>query len=133
MLSYLNHLLTIGGAVDIMAAQKQMKDQQQHYDDLTDVHCGDTDSDLVFTENPDCLKIDLGVVRGKHLTKQGKPVKSEVERKDGDRMETITCNQLRVHQEESSVTKQTGNTGFGVIGGRELGVLKRNRHSLSLL
>ncbi|XP_070531864.1 tripartite motif-containing protein 2-like [Ptychodera flava] len=113
MLSYLNHLLTFGGAVDIMTAQKQMKDQQQHYDDLTNVPCGDTDSDLVFTENPDCLQIDLGVVRGNHLTKQGKAIISEVERKGGGRMETVTRK-----REERSVTK-TGNTGVQVIGGRE--------------
>ncbi|XP_070531829.1 E3 ubiquitin-protein ligase TRIM71-like [Ptychodera flava] len=127
MLSYLNHLLTFGGAVDIMTAQKQMKDQQQHYDDLTNVPCGDPDSDLVFTENPDCLQIDLGVVRGNHLTKQGKAIKSEEERKDEDRMETITHNQLQVHREEGSVTKQTGNTGLEVIGGHELGVVEKKQ------
>ncbi|XP_070545559.1 tripartite motif-containing protein 2-like [Ptychodera flava] len=127
ILSYLNHLLTFGGAVDIMMAQKQMKDQQQHYDDLTDVPCGDTDSDLVFTENPECLKIDLGVVKGYHLTKRGKPIKSDVERKDGDRAETITPNQLQVQREQRSVIKQTGNTGLEVIGGRELGVVGKKQ------
>ncbi|XP_070531828.1 tripartite motif-containing protein 2-like isoform X2 [Ptychodera flava] len=127
MLSYLNHLLTFGGAVDIMTAQKQMKDQQQHYDDLTNVLCGDNDSDLVFTENPDCLQIDLGVVRGNHLTTQGKPITSEVERKDGDKMDTITRNQLQVHREERSVTKQTGNTGLELIGRRELGVVEKKQ------
>ncbi|XP_070567595.1 tripartite motif-containing protein 3-like isoform X2 [Ptychodera flava] len=71
MLSYLNHLLTFGGAVDIMSVQKQMKDQQQHYDDLTNVPCTDIDSDLVFRENSECLRIDLGVVKGKNLTKPG--------------------------------------------------------------
>ncbi|XP_070548285.1 tripartite motif-containing protein 2-like [Ptychodera flava] len=127
MLSYLNHLLTFGGAVDIMIAQKQMKDQQQHHDNLTNVSYGDTDSDLVFTENPDCLKIDIGVVRGKHQTKQGKPVKSEVERKDGERMEAITRNQLQVQREERNVTKQTGNTGLEVIGGRDRGVVGKKQ------
>ncbi|XP_070531555.1 tripartite motif-containing protein 2-like [Ptychodera flava] len=116
MLSYLNHLLTFGGAVDIMTAQKRMKDQQPHYDDLTNVPCGDTDSDLVFTENPYCLGIDLGVVRGNRLTKQGKAIKSEVERRGGNRMETVTRK-----REEGSVTK-TGNTGgreHGVVGKKE--------------
>ncbi|XP_070531865.1 tripartite motif-containing protein 2-like [Ptychodera flava] len=116
MLSYLNHLLTFGGAVDIMAAQKQMKDQQQHYDDLTNVPCGDTDSDLVFTENPDCLQIDLGVVRGNHLTTQGKAIKSEVERKGGDRMETVTRK-----REKGNVTKP------GNIGGRERCVVEKKQ------
>ncbi|XP_070531819.1 E3 ubiquitin-protein ligase TRIM71-like [Ptychodera flava] len=127
MLSYLNHLLTFGGAVDIMTAQKQMKDQQQHYDDLTNVPCGDADSDLVFTENPDCLQIDLGVVKGNRLTKEGKPITSEVERKDGDRMDTITHYQLQVQREERSMTKQTGNSGLEVIGGRELGVVGKKQ------
>ncbi|XP_070531859.1 tripartite motif-containing protein 2-like [Ptychodera flava] len=125
MLSYLNHLLTFGGAVDIMTAQKQMKAQKQHYDDLTNVPCGDIDSDLVFTENPDCLQIDLGVVRGNHLTKQGIAIKSKLGSKNGDRMETVTRNQLQVKREEGSVTKQTGNTGPEVIGGRELCVEKK--------
>ncbi|XP_070544413.1 uncharacterized protein [Ptychodera flava] len=110
-----------------MTAKKQMKDQQQHYDDLTNVPCGDTDSDLVFTENPECLQIDLGVVKGNHLTKQGKPIKSDVQRKDGDRVETITPNQLQVQREERSVTKQTGNTGLRVMGVRELGVVKKKQ------
>ncbi|XP_070566946.1 uncharacterized protein [Ptychodera flava] len=62
--SYLNHLLTFGGAVDIMTAKQQMKNQQQYYDVLANVPYGDVDSDLVFKENPDCLKIHLGIVEG---------------------------------------------------------------------
>ncbi|XP_070566940.1 tripartite motif-containing protein 2-like [Ptychodera flava] len=63
--SYLNHLLTFGGVVDIMTAQKQMKNQEQPYDVPAHLPYGDIDSDLVFKENPDCLQIHLGVVEGK--------------------------------------------------------------------
>ncbi|XP_070543107.1 tripartite motif-containing protein 2-like [Ptychodera flava] len=119
--SYLNHLLAFGGAVDIMTAQKQIKDQQQHYDDLTNVPCADIENDLVFTENPDCLQIDLGVVKENNLNKPGKPIQSEVRRKDGDRMETITHTQLQVQAKEENMTKQSSNTGREVSGEREPG------------
>ncbi|XP_070556895.1 E3 ubiquitin-protein ligase TRIM56-like [Ptychodera flava] len=127
MLSYLNHLLTFGGAVDIMTAQKQMKDQQQHYDNLTNVPYADIDSDLVFTENSECLRINLGVVKGKNLTKPGKPIQSEVGKKDGDRMETITHTQLQVQRKEENMTKQTSNTGLEVIEGNELGDVEKKQ------
>ncbi|XP_070567594.1 tripartite motif-containing protein 3-like isoform X1 [Ptychodera flava] len=127
MLSYLNHLLTFGGAVDIMSVQKQMKDQQQHYDDLTNVPCTDIDSDLVFRENSECLRIDLGVVKGKNLTKPGKPIQSEVKRKDGDRMETMTHTQLQVERKEENMIKQTSNTGLEVIEGNELGDVEKKQ------
>ncbi|XP_070567593.1 tripartite motif-containing protein 3-like [Ptychodera flava] len=126
-LSYLNHLLTFGGAVDIMTVQKQMKDQQQHYDDLTNVPCADIDSDLVFRENSECLRIDLGVVKGKNLTKPGKPIQSEVERKDGDGTQTMTHTQLQVQRKEENMTKQTSNTGLEVIEGSKLGDVKKKQ------
>ncbi|XP_070568699.1 tripartite motif-containing protein 2-like [Ptychodera flava] len=128
-LSYLNHLLTFGGAVDIMSVQKQMKDQQQHYDDLTNVPCTDIDSDLVFRENSECLRIDLGVVKGKNLTKPGKPIQSEVERKDGDRTETITHTQLTEQRKlsEENMTEQSSNTGLEVIEGSELGDVEKKQ------
>ncbi|XP_070569212.1 E3 ubiquitin-protein ligase TRIM71-like [Ptychodera flava] len=63
MHSYLSHLLTFGGAADIMTAQRQMKDQHQHYDEMTNLPCSDIDSDLVFIENPDCLQMNLGIVK----------------------------------------------------------------------
>ncbi|XP_070566945.1 enolase-phosphatase E1-like [Ptychodera flava] len=64
--SDLNHLLAFGAALDILRALKQMKDEQEHHDDLTDVLCGDVDSDLGFTENPDCSKMNIGVVKGRN-------------------------------------------------------------------
>ncbi|XP_070532910.1 tripartite motif-containing protein 2-like [Ptychodera flava] len=42
-------------------------------------------------------------------------------------METITHNQLQVHREEGTMTKQTGNTGLEVMGGRELGVVGKKQ------
>ncbi|XP_070545558.1 uncharacterized protein [Ptychodera flava] len=54
-----------------------------------------------------------------------KPIKSDVRRKDGDRVEPITHNQLLVQREERRTTKQTGNNGLKVIGGRELGDKKK--------
>ncbi|XP_070568780.1 tripartite motif-containing protein 3-like [Ptychodera flava] len=124
--SYLKHLLTFGGAADIMTAQKQMKDQQQHYDNLTNVPGGDIDSDLVFTENPECLKIDLGVVKGNNLTKPGKAIQSGLPRKDGDSMEKTSDVQLDMQKKEESVTiyKHSGNIPLEAKGGRDAGVDK---------
>ncbi|XP_070567341.1 E3 ubiquitin-protein ligase TRIM71-like [Ptychodera flava] len=68
--SYLSHLLTFGGAADVMTERKKM-DQQLQCDDLDNVPDGDIDSDLVFTESQDLLQMNLGTVEGSNLIKPG--------------------------------------------------------------
>ncbi|XP_070540330.1 E3 ubiquitin-protein ligase TRIM56-like [Ptychodera flava] len=61
MQSYLDHLLTFGGAVDIMAAKKVIG-QRVGQDDLTEISDNDENCVLVFKENRNCLHFTLGCV-----------------------------------------------------------------------
>ncbi|XP_070567342.1 tripartite motif-containing protein 2-like [Ptychodera flava] len=67
---YLTHLLTFGGAVHMATTQKGVGRQLNH-EDLPNVPR--YDSNLAFTENPDCLRMSLGVVEGSIVIKEGKP------------------------------------------------------------
>ncbi|XP_070540331.1 E3 ubiquitin-protein ligase TRIM56-like [Ptychodera flava] len=61
MQSYLDHLLTFGGAVDIMAAKKVIGERVGQ-NDVTEISDGDENSELVFKENRNCLQLTLGRV-----------------------------------------------------------------------
>ncbi|XP_070568993.1 tripartite motif-containing protein 2-like [Ptychodera flava] len=112
--SYLNHLLTFGGAVDIITALKEM-DQQRHYNDVTNVPRCDIDNQLFFTANQDCLQINLGIVEG------SKTIRSEILRKDEYRQKKISHRQVEVQRNREGVTKQSGKIPLEVMQGRDVG------------
>ncbi|XP_070540329.1 uncharacterized protein [Ptychodera flava] len=66
MQSYLDHLLTFGGAVDIMAAKKVVGQRIGH-DNLTEISDNDESSELVFKENRSCLQLTLGRVEARGI------------------------------------------------------------------
>ncbi|XP_070566947.1 uncharacterized protein [Ptychodera flava] len=111
--SDLNHLLTFGVALDIIRALKQMKDEQEHHDDLTNVLCGDVDSDLGFTENPDCSKMNLGVVKGRNKpeeqVKQRNSNKVDDSQTDiGATATTLNLKPGQFHTDDESDTSSAG-------------------------
>ncbi|XP_070567612.1 uncharacterized protein [Ptychodera flava] len=65
----------------------------------------------------------------------GKPIQSEVGKKDGDRTETITHTQLTEQRKlsEENMTKQSSNTGLEVIEGSELGDVEKKQTQLQPL
>ncbi|XP_077977425.1 E3 ubiquitin-protein ligase TRIM56-like [Glandiceps talaboti] len=101
--SYLNHLLTYGGPVDIMAAKKEL---DQHLMDGKQTDTSDSedlDSNLVFTENPQYLTIDPG-----HLDCDGLQAAAEHFSNKLKTPEIKVGDRVRVRQ---SVTKPKYNWG----------------------
>ncbi|XP_070539568.1 tripartite motif-containing protein 2-like [Ptychodera flava] len=64
MQSYLDHLLTFGGAVDIMVAKKEIGQRIGH-GGPTEISDGDVNCELLFKENRKCLQITIGYIYGK--------------------------------------------------------------------